>query len=416
MNKSLDQKNILLCISGGIAAYKTPDLVRKLTLAGAQVRVVLTKHAASFVAPLALQAVSGHPVFGHDVVDPQVEAGMGHIELAKWADAVLVAPLTANTLAKITHGLADDLMTTLILATTAPLFLAPAMNQQMWAQAITRENMSKLISRGAFCIGPDSGEQACGDIGAGRMSEPSAIVNALQEQLRDPEDLDFYGVKVTITAGPTQEMIDPVRYISNRSSGKMGYAIAAELAGRGAAVTLISGPTSLQPPGQVFYVQVGSAEAMLNAVNQYTPLSDFFIGCAAVADYRVATPENHKIKKNGKSELTLALIENKDIISEVVLTKMAKKVIGFAAETQHVTSYAKRKLVSKGLDMIIANDVSHSDSGFDVDDNQVTLITADYEKELPLMNKSELAREIANHLKLWLAVEERSSPYLGLDI
>jgi len=297
---ALAGQNILLGITGGIAAYKIPELIRRLKDEGAQVRVILTKGGEAFVTPMTLQAVSGEEVHS-ELLDTQAEAGMGHIQLAKWADIVMIAPASANTLAKLAHGFADDLLSTVCLATAAPLLLAPAMNQQMWQHPAVKANMQRLSEQGVKAIGPESGSQACGDVGAGRMSEPHQIKAFIIEQLQDSVSKPLAGVRLTITAGPTREAIDPVRYISNHSSGKMGFALAQSAAKLGAEVTLIAGPVDLQTPAGVKRLDVESAQEMLEAALAHP--SDIFIGCAAVADYRVANIAEHKIKKNAQSGL-----------------------------------------------------------------------------------------------------------------
>ncbi|MGB3725489.1 MAG: bifunctional phosphopantothenoylcysteine decarboxylase/phosphopantothenate--cysteine ligase CoaBC [Glaciecola sp.] len=392
----LEQKNVLLGVSGGIAAYKAPDLVRKLTAKGANVRVVLTQSASHFVSPLSLQAVSGNKV-SCELLDEDAEAGMGHIELARWADYFLVAPATANTLAKLCHGLADDLLSTLALATTAPLFLAPAMNQQMWAAAATSENMQTLEARGATVFGPASGEQACGDVGYGRMLEPQEIADALGEYAT-ASNLNkqiLSGINIMITAGPTREAIDPVRYISNHSSGKMGFAIAKAAQSMGANVTLVAGPVNLATPNNVTRTDVVSAQNMLDAVHNSIASQDIFIACAAVADYKFDNVCSQKIKKQpGSTELNLCLTQNPDILKSVSFLEQAPFTVGFAAETQDVESYAKSKLVKKKLNMIAANDVSNSDLGFNSDRNALIVLSATESHQLAPNSKDLLAVEL----------------------
>ncbi|BDX04528.1 bifunctional phosphopantothenoylcysteine decarboxylase/phosphopantothenate--cysteine ligase CoaBC [Planctobacterium marinum] len=386
---SLLNTNILLGISGGIAAYKTPDLVRKLKARGANVRVVLTQSAKEFVSPLSLQAVSGN-IVSDDLLDPAAEAAMGHIELAKWADLLLIAPATANTIAKLTHGLADDLLTTLVLATTAPIHLAPAMNQQMWRAPATQENLAILAKRNVSFIGPDQGEQACGDIGPGRMIEPEEIAELLDSQTSSQL---LAGKKVIITAGPTREHIDPVRYMSNHSSGKMGYAIAEAALKLGAEVCLVSGPVNLNAPTQASLHKVNTAEEMLSAVMAEVQDCDIFIGCAAVADYKPTQAVDHKIKKSN-IELTLTFVRNPDILASVAALPKPPFTVGFAAETQNVAQYAKDKLARKKLDLIAANDVSRSDIGFNSDENALTLYWADGEQPLAKANKQQIALQL----------------------
>jgi phosphopantothenoylcysteine decarboxylase/phosphopantothenate--cysteine ligase len=395
MHNILAGKKILLGISGGIAAYKSADLVRRLKDRGAEVRVILTPAAAEFITPLTLQALSGHPV-GQSLLDPAAEAAMGHIELAKWADFILVAPASADVIARITHGLANDLLTTCILASSAPLAIAPAMNQQMYKNIATQANLSTLISREIHIFGPNAGEQACGDVGPGRMLEPLQLVDAVISVLAAPAQQPLQGVKVTITAGPTREAIDPVRYISNHSSGKMGYALAAAAAALGAEVTLISGPVQLAPPAGVKRIDVTTAEQMYVSSLQQAPQSDIFIGCAAVADFRVATLASQKIKKTADHDgLTLQLVKNPDIIASVAaLTIQRPFTVGFAAETEKVADYARQKLQKKNLDLICANDVSDPTLGFNSEQNAITVYSKTSEFPLGQRSKTELAQAL----------------------
>lgn len=387
----LQNKNILLGITGGIAAYKTPDLVRRLREQGATVRCVMTESAKSFVTPLSLQAVSGFTV-SDDLLDPTAEAAMGHIEFARWADLILIAPATANTLARLTHGFADDLLSTLVLASKAPICVAPAMNQQMWAAAAVQQNVSILRERGIAFIGPESGEQACGDVGYGRMTDPNNIIKAL---LATGQPGAWRNETVVITAGPTREAIDPVRYISNHSSGKMGYALAQAAAGAGAKVILVSGPTQLDTPKGVLRIDIETADQMLHAVQQHLPNCDVFIGCAAVSDYRVENIAEHKIKKEQNSEPpNLSLVQNPDILKTVAESDNAPFTVGFAAETQHLKENALRKLERKQLQMIIANDVSESHQGFNSDQNSALILSKDSEQSLPTMSKEDMACSI----------------------
>ena len=387
---SMQNTNILLGITGGIAAYKTPDLVRKLKAKGANVRVVLTDSAKSFVSSLSLQAVSGLPV-SDDLLDPAAEAAMGHIELARWADVLLIAPATANTIAKMAHGLADDLLTTLCLATTAPIYLAPAMNQQMWKAPATQDNLNTLESRDVVFIGPDQGDQACGDVGPGRMMEPLDIADYLEERhTQNQKEPIFKGKKIVITAGPTREHIDPVRYMSNHSSGKMGFALADAAIKMGADVTLVSGPVNIPSPEGINLHKITTAEEMLNSVMADISDCDIFIGCAAVADYRPKQAVDHKIKKSNK-ELTLTFVRNPDILASVAALEEAPFTVGFAAETQNVAQYAKDKLARKKLDMIAANDVSQKDIGFNSEENALTVFWQDGEKSLPKADKRQIA-------------------------
>lgn len=398
---NLTQKRILLGITGGIAAYKSIELIRLLTKAGAEVQVVLTEGAKAFVTEMTLQAISGHPVRS-TLLDPNAEAGMGHIELAKWADLIIIAPASADFMARYAQGMANDLLSTLCLATESPVLLAPAMNQAMWRHPATQTNSKLLTERGVLSIGPADGAQACGDIGPGRMSEPSDIFNAVLTHFRDSlikQDLaDQHWV---ITAGPTMEAIDPVRYISNHSSGKMGYALAAAAIARGAKVTLISGPVQIFPPAGAKIIAVKSADDMLAACEQsMNKQADVFIGAAAVADFKMKAVNNQKMKKQSDTdEVTLTLVKNPDIIATLAQQKRAKTMVGFAAETQNVIEYAKSKLERKSLDIIIANDVSRSDIGFNQDENQVTVITKDKTWSPDKAAKSELANQLVEFIQ-----------------
>ena len=391
---NLENKRIVVGITGGIAAYKTIELIRLLRKANMQVRVVLTPAAAEFVTPLTLQAISGNAV-AQSLLDPQAELAMGHIELAKWADAVLIAPASADFIARLTVGMANDLLSTICLATSVPIFLAPAMNQRMYRQAITQQNLTALLSRGIQLIGPNSGEQACGDVGAGRMSEPSEIFTALCHHFTVQQDL--LGIHVAITAGPTREAIDPVRYISNHSSGKMGFAIAEAFAKRGAKVTLIAGPVNLTSSPNIHRIDVTSAQEMWQTALESAVKNHIFIGCAAVADYRIANVADQKIKKSAE-EMTLKLVKNPDIIADVAhLTEKRPFTVGFAAETQNVTDYAKDKLTRKNLDMICANDVSGGQV-FGQDHNALHLFWKYGEKALPQADKNTLAEALVSEI------------------
>ena len=396
--QNLQGKHIVVGITGGIAAYKTIELVRLLRKAEAQVRVVLTPAAAEFVTPLTLQAVSGNAV-AHSLLDPQAELAMGHIELAKWADLVVIAPASADFIARLTVGMANDLLSTLCLATPAPILLAPAMNQQMYRQQVTQQNLHTLKMRGIHFIGPNSGAQACGDVGFGRMSEPheilAEILTALSANSATLQDLT--SLTVTITAGPTREAIDPVRYISNHSSGKMGFAIAQAFAERGANVTLISGPVNLPTPVNVQRVDVISAQEMWQTALEKAVKTHIFIGCAAVADYRIAEIATQKIKKSG-DEISLKLIKNPDIIADVGhLTENRPFTVGFAAETENLAQYAKDKLQRKNLDLICANDVSDGQV-FNAEQNALHLFWRNGDKRLPLSDKLELAQALVNEI------------------
>ena len=392
----LTNKKILVGITGGIAAYKTIELICHFKNAGAEVRVVLTPAAEAFVTPLTLQAISGNAV-STSLLDPQAELAMGHIELAKWADRIVIAPASADFIARLRLGMGNDLLSTLCLATSAPILLAPAMNQQMFKQAAVQENLAILAQRGVTFIGPNSGFQACGDVGKGRMSEPMEIFQAVNDSFNLLPN--FTDISVVITAGPTQEAIDPVRYISNHSSGKMGFAIAEAFAKRGAKVTLISGPVNLATPAKVERIDVVSAEQMAEQAVKFAQQSAIFIGCAAVADYRVAEIATQKIKKtNDNDELTLKLVKNPDIIASVAhLTENRPFVVGFAAETQNVAEYAKSKLQRKNLDMICANDVSGGQV-FGQDQNALHLFWQNGEKILPLAEKGKLAELLVNEI------------------
>jgi phosphopantothenoylcysteine decarboxylase / phosphopantothenate---cysteine ligase len=396
MQQTLAAKRILLGISGGIAAYKSADLVRRLKERGAEVRVILTDAAQQFITPLTLQAVSGNPV-STSMLDPAAEAAMGHIELAKWAELVVVAPASADIIARLAHGMANDLLTTCVLASAAPVAVAPAMNQQMYNNIATQQNLATLKKHKFHIYGPGAGEQACGDVGYGRMLEPLelvALVEQTVEHMRSPAT-PLNGLRFTITAGPTLEALDPVRYLSNHSSGKMGFALAAAAAAMGADVTLISGPVQLATPGGVKRTDVISAQQMHEAALNAAVNSDIFIGCAAVADYRAADVATNKLKKGAGDELQLTLIKNPDIIAAVAgLTKQRPFTVGFAAETQDVLNYARQKLLKKKLDMICANDVSQADAGFNSDQNAVTLLWQGGEQTLALQSKAALAASL----------------------
>ncbi len=390
---SLITKNILLGIGGGIAAYKSADLVRRLKERGFEVRVVMSQSAMEFITPLTLQALSGHPV-ASSLLDPAAEAAMGHIELARWADLVIIAPATANLLARINAGMADELITTTCLATEAPIALCPAMNQQMYRNQATQANLASLQSRGYSLWGPASGSQACGEIGPGRMLEPLDIAAlAAQFFAKDTESKPLAGQSVLITAGPTREPIDPVRYISNHSSGKMGFALAKAAAEMGAAVTLISGPVNLPTPEGVTRIDVESAQNMLDASMEHVDKKDIFIGCAAVADYRVSEVAGSKIKKSAE-EMQLALVRNPDILATVASLAHRPFVVGFAAETHDVEAYARDKLKRKNLDMIAANDVSVAGLGFNADANALRVFWPQGSQELPATDKLTLARQL----------------------
>ncbi|WP_425591951.1 bifunctional phosphopantothenoylcysteine decarboxylase/phosphopantothenate--cysteine ligase CoaBC [Halomonas alimentaria] len=404
-------RRVLLGISAGIAAYKSALLARLLKQAGCEVRVVMTQGAQAFITPLTLQALTGETV-RTSLLDPEAEAGMGHIELARWADTILIAPATADLMARLAVGMADDLLTTLCLASDAEKVMAPAMNQAMWAHPATRRNAARLAEDGWRLLGPDSGDQACGDVGPGRMLEPEAILEALRvaEGGTDTDKGPASGLTITITAGPTREPLDPVRYLSNHSSGKMGYALAEAAAALGARVKLISGPVALACPAGVECLEVETAREMHAAAQRLAPESDLFIGCAAVADYRAETAAEHKIKKvEGEDALTLRLVKNPDIIAAVAALPEASRplVVGFAAETRDVERYARDKLARKGLDMIIANDVSREGLGFGSDHNAALMLwrgTAGEEQEhLAPQPKREMARAVMGRALACLA-------------
>lgn len=390
--QSLSGKKILLGISGGIAAYKCADLTRRLIERGAQVQVVMTPAAKEFITPLTMQAVSGRPV-SDSLLDPAAEASMGHIELAKWADLILLAPATSDLIARLRAGMGNDLLTTLILASNAPIAVAPAMNQQMYANVATQENISALTQRGMMIWGPAAGQQACGDVGYGRMLEPMELV-AHCEAFFGPKPLQ--NIKLAITAGPTREAIDPVRYISNHSSGKMGFAIAEAAANMGADVTLISGPVALATPANVTRIDVESAEQMYKAAMEHAVINDIFISCAAVADYRPSQIADQKIKKTDDSDqMQIVMVKNPDIVASVAALKDKRPfTVGFAAETQDVKKYALGKLAKKNLDMICANDVSVEGLGFNSNDNALHLYWKNGEQALETACKQHLAKQL----------------------
>ncbi len=385
---SLEGRRIVLGVSGGIAAYKAPDLVRRLRDAGASVRVVMTRGAESFVSPMTFQAVSGHPV--HDTLwSAEAEAAMGHIDLARWADLVLVAPATANVMARLAHGLADDLLTTLILATESPVCIAPAMNHQMWLHPATQGNLTVLEDRGVAIMGPGAGDQACGETGPGRMLEPQDLADRVQLLLGRAGTLA--GVKVLVTAGPTLEDLDPVRFLGNRSSGKMGFAVAEAARRLGAEVTLVAGPVSLDTPARVERVNVRSAQEMYAAVMQRAADSDIYVGAAAVADFRPKLASEEKIKKGTEDFQTIELVRNPDILAAVAGSENAPFTVGFAAETSDVEQYARGKLDKKKIDMIAANRVGVDHQGFDCGDNALTVLWNEGRQDLALQPKSSLA-------------------------
>ena len=383
--KSLINRKILLGITGGIAAYKAAEIVRTLKKVGAEVRVVMTKSAQEFITPLTMQALSGNQV-SIDLLDRNAEAAMGHIELAKWADAVLIAPCTADSIAKLSAGRGDDLLSAISLVHDGNLAIAPSMNQAMWSDERTQGNISSLNEKGISIFGPGDGQQACGDIGLGRMLEPLVIVEELAK-LFDTGLLA--GKELLITAGPTQEMIDPVRYISNKSSGKMGYAIAEVAKDAGAKVILISGPVKLNPPEGIIFEKITSADEMYDAVMHYAPKADIFISTAAVADYKPKDSLKNKLKKQNTEDISIELKQNKDILSSVTDKHKTLYAVGFAAETEEIEENARKKLLAKNLRVVVANDVSNQTIGFDSDDNEVTLIS---KKEKILIKKTDKKR------------------------
>jgi phosphopantothenoylcysteine decarboxylase/phosphopantothenate--cysteine ligase len=387
--QDFQNKRILLGICGGIAAYKTAYLARELNRLGADVRVIMTPSAQKFITPMTLQALTGNEV-RTELFDSQAERAMGHIELARWADYLVIAPASANVLAKMAHGLADDLLSTLYLVAETPVIVCPAMNRSMWLHKATQDNVALLQTRGVIVVGPEEGSQACGEEGFGRLSEVENIIDAIRLHMVHQI---LMGKTVVITAGPTQEPIDPVRYITNRSSGKMGYALAKAAHAAGASVILITGPTTLPPPPGVEIYYVNTAEHMLKEVNARLELGMIFMGCAAVADYRVEESATQKLKKQDGTSKTLTLIENPDILTTVVKSRKAAFVVGFAAETNAVLEHAKEKFNKKNLDMLIANEVGEG-RGFDADFNQVTILTKHSEINLEIMHKTRLAGQI----------------------
>ncbi|MBE8168790.1 MAG: bifunctional phosphopantothenoylcysteine decarboxylase/phosphopantothenate--cysteine ligase CoaBC [Shewanella sp.] len=389
----LKNKKILLGICGGIAAYKSADLVRKLKERGADVLVVMSQSAKEFITPLTLQALSGHPV-ADSLLDPNAEAAMGHIELARWADLVVIAPATANFIARLTVGMADELITTLCIATQADVVICPAMNQQMYQHSASQENLVTLTKRGTHIWGPDSGSQACGEVGPGRLLEPVEIAQRVVAYFhKNTADKPLLGKNIMITAGPTREAIDPVRYISNHSSGKMGYALAIAAQELGAQVTLVSGPVTLACPSEVARVNIESAADMLTAVMADIDKQDIFIGCAAVADYRIEQIASDKIKKSAE-KMQLALTRNPDILATVSSLPQKPFTVGFAAETSNVVNYARDKLKRKKLDMIAANDVSIANQGFNSDNNALQVIWENGQQTLPAIDKQTLAHQL----------------------
>ena len=391
----LFNRNFIVGVTGSIAAYKAAELTRSLIREGANVRVIMTEGACEFITPLTLQALSGHEVHT-DLLDTEAEAAMGHIELARWADALLIAPASADSIARLVQGRADDLLGACALATPAPVFVAPAMNQEMWAKQATQDNVQTLITRGIAILGPSSGSQACGDVGTGRLLEPDDIVAAVAEQLSTGA---LAGRHVVITAGPTREPICPVRYISNRSSGKMGYALAEACISAGAKTTLISGPVSCESPAGTTVIQVETTEQMFDASMAAAATADIFIGAAAVVDLKPATVSDRKIKRSGLEKMNLSLVPNPDIIASVAGSEPRPQlVVGFAAETHDVQAYAREKLATKSLDFIFANDVSDQSIGFNSEQNAGVLIGRDSDIVMPMSSKRVLAESIIREL------------------
>jgi phosphopantothenoylcysteine decarboxylase/phosphopantothenate--cysteine ligase len=386
---TLSNKRIIVGISGGIAAYKSAEIVRRLQDRGAEVQIVMTPSAEEFIRPLTLQALSGFPVHA-DLLDPEAEAGMGHIELARWADLLLIAPATADFIASMVHGRGNSLLNAIYLATPAKVAVAPAMNQGMWSHPATSDNMQTLKHREVIIFGPDSGIQACGDVGEGRMQQPDNIVEQVANCFQSSQ---LSGKKVVISAGPTREAIDPVRYISNHSSGKMGYALATAAVEAGAEVTIISGPVTLAAPDRCTVIPVISAAEMHSSAMAACADADIFIAAAAVADYRPMNIAEQKIKKQADS-MELKLEKNVDIVSAVADNFNDLFVVGFAAETQDIEAYARDKLTRKKLDAIVANDVSRTDVGFNSDNNEAWWITADSSQAFSKRSKTQLARDI----------------------
>lgn len=395
---------ILLGVTGCIGAYKAGEVLRGLQRRGAQVRVVMTRHATEFVRPLTFEALSGQPVIV-EMFDRPNYAAIEHISVAREADLLLVAPATANVIAKFAHGVADDFLSTVYLSNTNPVLIAPAMNVEMWNHPATQANLKTLGERGVLFVEPGVGYQACGEVGPGRLAEPEEIVERaleiLKSRISNPKSQDFAGQHALITAGPTVEDLDPVRFITNRSSGRMGYALAEAARDRGARVTLVSGPVRLTPPAGVETVNVRSTREMFEAVMGRVAGATVFIGAAAVADFRPTNRAAQKIKKNGRRKITFELEETEDIIAAVgaAPNRDARIVAGFAAESQSLVEYAERKLREKGLDLIVANDITRNDAGFDVETNAATIIKRDGSRvELPLQSKRELADRVLDEI------------------
>ncbi|MBL4780620.1 MAG: bifunctional phosphopantothenoylcysteine decarboxylase/phosphopantothenate--cysteine ligase CoaBC [Porticoccaceae bacterium] len=390
---SLSNKRVLLGVTGGIAAYKSAELIRCLQGDGAEVRVVMTPAATEFITPLTLQALSGNPV-SLELLDTAAEAAMGHIELARWADLILIAPASADFIARLCHGEGSDLLSTVCLASHGIIAVAPAMNKHMWENPATQKNLQQLRSQGLPVFGPAVGYQACGDVGEGRMEDPAALATMAGNLFTSGL---LKGKKVVITAGPTREALDPVRYISNHSSGKMGYALASAAMEAGASTVLISGPVHLSPPERIKTIAVESAAQMLEAALHEVEGADIFIAAAAVADYRPASIAEQKIKKND-DDMYIQLVKNPDIVATVAGLAKRPLTVGFAAETENLEHYATQKLRKKNLDLIIANDVSDTSIGFNSDDNRVLLVQPGANKALPIMNKNTLAHKLIEHI------------------
>ncbi len=399
--KGLEGRKILLGITGGIGAYKAAELTRAFVREGAQVSVVMTQSATRFITPLTMETLSRTPV-GLDMFSLTDERTIGHIERAKWADLFLVAPATANYIGKAAHGIADDLLTTISLAMTCPVVVAPAMNSRMWSHPAVQENLATLRERQIRIVPPEEGEMACGDEGPGRLAQPARILEEVRNCL---SERDLEGIRVLVSAGPTREPIDPVRFISNRSTGRMGYALAKSAAARGAVVTLVTGPVELERPGNTIVHEVTTAKEMNRAVQDALRDADWLIMAAAVADFAPARTQKKKIKKAGREEMNIELVRNPDILREAAPVKGGRLYVGFAAETDNVLASAKEKLAAKGLDMIVANDVSREDTGFASDHNMGTIIdSAGNSVKIPTMTKSEMANRILDHaLTMWKA-------------
>ena len=391
--ENTQSSNILLCITGSIAAYKSADLARLFIKNGYNIRILMTDSACEFITPLTMQAISGKSVH-RNLLDESAEQAMGHIELAKWADVILIAPCSAETISRLSSGRADDLLGAVILASKAQIYIAPAMNMNMWANIATQNNVKSLRHRAMIFIGPSKGEQACGDNGYGRMSEPEEIYETIQMS----ENKFLNGKKIIVTAGPTREQIDPVRFISNNSSGKMGFALAEAALKSGADVTLIAGPVSLECSDQILRIDVKTAAEMYAESKKLIVDADIFIGCAAVADYSPIIQNQNKIKKSSSKDLQISLKKNIDIISSLSEEYPHKKFMGFCAETENVEEHAKIKLVEKGLDFIVANDVSKKDIGFDSDFNEISVFTKESHTHLQKASKNLLAIQLINML------------------